>query len=182
MPRADLPALLSLVGPSGSGKTTLATALVAHWRAAGLRVGYVKHASHGFDLDRPGKDSARATQAGADGVVLAGPQGVAFLDPAEDADPRSLVTRFLADRDLVVLEGFRAAALPCVVVVGQAGPSVAGAEVRGQILAWVRGADAPQPKSLRAPVFDTPDIARLAAHLEPLLRLPRPTAAQAGRA
>lgn len=166
--RAQRPLLLGLVGPSGAGKTTLAAALLRHWGSAGLRVGYVKHASHGFELDRPGKDSYRATEAGADGVVLAGPQGVAFLEPAEEADPRRLVERFLPGRDLVLLEGFRGAGLPSVVVVGRAGPATAEAEVAGPILARVRGADAP---GALPEAFDSADVARLAAHLEPLLGL-----------
>ena len=177
MPRPASPALLSLVGPSGAGKTTLATGLLAHWRGLGLRVGYLKHASHGFELDRPGKDSARAAVAGADGVVLAGPGGVAFLDPHDDLDPRRLAARFLAGRDVVLCEGFRHAALPSLVVVGASGPAAARAEVRGRLLAWVRGAGAPELPPSALPVFGTSDVGRIAGWVERRLRLPAPSAA-----
>lgn len=173
-----LPVLVSLLGDSGAGKTTLAEALLARWRAQGRRVGFVKHASHGFELDRPGKDSARAAQAGAEGVVLAGPQGVAFLEPEPDLDPRSLVRRFLADREAVVLEGFRDAALPCVLVVGPRGPAVARTAARGRVLAYVRGCGAPAftAGDVDAPVFETPEAGRLALHLEARLGLARDAA------
>jgi molybdopterin-guanine dinucleotide biosynthesis protein B len=165
--------LVSLLGDSGTGKTTLSVGLLARWRSSGLRVGYIKHASHGFDLDRPGKDSARASEAGAEGVVLTGPQGVAFQEQEPDLDPRRLVRRFLADRDVVVLERFRDAALPSVLVVGPRGPAVARAAARGQVLAYVRGAGSPPfaSESAATPVFETEDLESLAAHLEARLRL-----------
>ncbi len=55
---------------SNSGKTTLIEKIVKHLKARGLRVAVVKHASAGFELDRPGKDSWRFQEAGADSVVL----------------------------------------------------------------------------------------------------------------
>jgi molybdopterin-guanine dinucleotide biosynthesis adapter protein len=48
-----------VVGRSGSGKTTLIVSLIKELRDRGLRVGSVKHAKHGFEFDRPGKDSWR---------------------------------------------------------------------------------------------------------------------------
>ena len=51
--------IIGLAGWSGSGKTTLITKLVPLLKARGLSVSTLKHAHHGFDLDRPGKDSFR---------------------------------------------------------------------------------------------------------------------------
>ena len=48
--------LFGIVGASGSGKTTLITALLHEFRHRGLSVSTIKHAHHGFDMDRPGKD------------------------------------------------------------------------------------------------------------------------------
>jgi len=108
------PVVIKLVGPSGAGKTTLAESLLRALRGQGLRVGYVKHAAHGFDLDRPGKDSARAAAAGACGVALAGPAGIAYLAPEREAAPEDLATRFFADADLVLVEGFSQARVPTI--------------------------------------------------------------------
>jgi molybdopterin-guanine dinucleotide biosynthesis protein MobB len=106
------PHLLKLVGASGAGKTTLAEALIRRLARRGLCVGYVKHAAHGFELDRPGKDSARAAAAGAAGVLLVGPRGLAYLGAGERASAQQAAERFFPRADLVLVEGFRAARVP----------------------------------------------------------------------
>lgn len=103
------------MGPSGVGKTTLAERLIRDWTKSGLKVGYLKHAAHGFDLDRKGKDSERASRAGAQGVALLGPGQVAFLESGPGAETENLVRRLFAGYDLVVVEGFNLSKLPCVV-------------------------------------------------------------------
>jgi molybdopterin-guanine dinucleotide biosynthesis protein B len=143
MTAAKRPHLLSLLGPSNAGKTTLAVRLVERWSAGGLAVGYLKHASHGFEMDRPGKDSARATAAGAVGVGVAGPEGTAFLEPVRHEDPRLLATRFLPHADVVVVEGFRDAALPAVVLAGADGAAAVLETARGEILAVVAPRESP---------------------------------------
>ena len=49
--------VFGIAGYSGSGKTTLLEKLIPQFTARGLRVSVIKHAHHGFDIDRPGKDS-----------------------------------------------------------------------------------------------------------------------------
>ena len=50
-------AVISFVAAaSGSGKTTLIEKIVAILKSKGLRVAVIKHASAGYDLDKPGKD------------------------------------------------------------------------------------------------------------------------------
>ena len=58
-------AVISVVGPSGTGKTTLLERIVPALGRRGLGVGVVKHASHGFLAERPGKDSHRLYESGA---------------------------------------------------------------------------------------------------------------------
>jgi len=102
--------VLGIVGGSGSGKTTLITALVPRLAAHGLSVSVVKHAHHGFDIDRPGKDSFRHREAGAREVLVASPQRWALLCENRDAEPplATLLAR-LAPVDLVLVEGFKSA-------------------------------------------------------------------------
>ncbi len=57
--------VLGISGWSGSGKTTLLTGLLPELIGRGLTVSTIKHAHHGFDVDRPGKDSHRHREAGA---------------------------------------------------------------------------------------------------------------------
>ncbi len=167
------PVLVALVGPSGAGKTTLAAALVRRWSAAGLRVGYVKHASHGFEMDRPGKDTDRLAGAGAAGVAVSGPSGTAYLERTASRDPVALVARFFPTADVVVVEGFREAGLPSVVLTGDAEPAAAVAEARGAVLAVAAPAhrlEAARSCAREAAVLDRDDIVGIAAHLEAALR------------
>jgi len=98
---------LGIIGYSNTGKTTLIEKLVPLFTAQGLRVAAIKHAHHGFDMDRPGKDSYRYRQAGAHQVLIATADRWALLTetprPATLAD---LVAQ-LAPCDLVIVEGFR---------------------------------------------------------------------------
>ncbi len=91
---------------SNSGKTTLIEKVVALLKTRGLRVAVIKHASKGFDLDRPGKDSWRFRKAGADEVVLVGPDSIAIQRfSAGHPDVDEIVGQIHAD--IVILEGFK---------------------------------------------------------------------------
>ena len=105
--------LMGLVGASGSGKTTLITALLPLLRQSGLRVSTIKHAHHGFDLDRPGKDSYRHREAGAEEVMLVSGGRWALMSeaPEEDLDLAAL-TRRMAPVDLLLVEGFKLERIP----------------------------------------------------------------------
>lgn len=116
----DLP-VLGFVAPSGSGKTTLLRRLVAALQSRGLRVGYLKHAHHSFDLDRPGKDSYEIRAAGAAQTLLASRERWALQvendRKGEDPDLESMLARFECDRlDLVLVEGFKHARYPKIEV------------------------------------------------------------------
>lgn len=104
---------LALVGWSGSGKTTLLTALLPLLTARGLSVSTIKHAHHGFDMDRPGKDSFRHRAAGAHEVLVASEHRWALLHEGagEEWTLNSLLAR-LAPVDLVLVEGFKSGPCP----------------------------------------------------------------------
>jgi molybdopterin-guanine dinucleotide biosynthesis protein B len=92
---------------SNSGKTTLIEKVVPILKARGLRVAVVKHASAGFHLDKPGKDSWRFQQAGADAVILVGPGKLVLMKKTEhDLSPAEL-DQLTWDADIVILEGFK---------------------------------------------------------------------------
>ena len=61
---------VAIIGWSGTGKTTLAERLVPVLSARGLRTGYLKGSSHGFQMDREGKDTDRVFRSGADRVAI----------------------------------------------------------------------------------------------------------------
>lgn len=109
-PIGTLP-VIGFVGASGSGKTTLIEAVLPLLIRAGLRTAVLKHAHHGFDMDRPGKDSHRVREAGAAQVlvasrerwVLMGEETPGLTEPAF----HELLARFDPSKvDLVLVEGF----------------------------------------------------------------------------
>jgi molybdopterin-guanine dinucleotide biosynthesis adapter protein len=99
---------MGIVGWSGSGKTTLLTALLPLLRAHGLTVSTVKHTHHGFDMDRPGKDTFRHREAGAREVLVASGERWALLHEVSGPEPRlpELLARMQLV-DLVLVEGFK---------------------------------------------------------------------------
>lgn len=102
-----MPKVVSFVGRSNSGKTTVVSKVVAELKTRGLKVGVIKHAHHGFDLDREGSDSATYGNAGADAVMLASPQGMALLRPDPSDKDLDRLIAFMSDMDLVITEGFK---------------------------------------------------------------------------
>jgi molybdopterin-guanine dinucleotide biosynthesis adapter protein len=103
--------ILAFVGSSGSGKTTLIERVLPFLLAYGYRVGVVKHAHQGFEIDHPGKDSHRVRRAGAAQVLVGSNRQWALIgdEPPGADEPRlgSLVARFApGEIDLVLAEGF----------------------------------------------------------------------------
>jgi molybdopterin-guanine dinucleotide biosynthesis protein B len=99
---------IGFIGYSNSGKTTLIERLIPLLIARGLTVSAVKNAHHGFDMDRPGKDSFRYREAGASQVLIATSLRWALLTetPQAPASLESLLAQ-LAPCDLVLVEGFK---------------------------------------------------------------------------
>src|SRR6516165_1419342 len=106
--------LIGFIGSSGSGKTTLIERLLPVLKQRELRVSAIKHAHHGFDLDKPGKDSFRYREAGAEEVMLVADGRWALLREEEATLPM-LVAR-MAPVDLVLVEGFKLAEIPKIEV------------------------------------------------------------------
>ncbi len=106
-----MPPVLSIVGKSESGKTTLIEKLIPALKRRGYRVGIVKHAHHGFTMDRKGKDSYRHRQAGADSVMIASPGQIAMIKTVSGECLDDLVAYF-ADVDLLITEGFKSDRAP----------------------------------------------------------------------
>lgn len=107
---AGMPPLVQCVGWSGSGKTTFLEKLIPRLTAAGLRVAVMKHDGHGFEMDRPGKDTYRLSAAGAVCTAILGPNGFAVLG-REPIDFDELRAK-LSPADLILCEGMKYAGWP----------------------------------------------------------------------
>ena len=106
--------IFGFAGWSGSGKTTLIESLIPRLVKRGLRVSLIKHAHHTFDVDQPGKDSYRHRHAGAAEVLVTSSRRWVLMHELRGAaePPFDEQLRRLSPCDLVLVEGFKRAAIP----------------------------------------------------------------------
>jgi len=134
------PLVIGVVGESGSGKTTVIVDVVRRLAQEGIRVAAVKHAAHGFDIDRAGSDSARVAGAGAALVVLAGPAEtlLRMTAPLRSRDQAAGLAIAAAEQiwgeppAVVLVEGFQHSSGP-VITVGPQKPGAAAREVLAEV-------------------------------------------------
>jgi molybdopterin-guanine dinucleotide biosynthesis protein B len=106
--------VFGFTGPSGSGKTTTIEHVIPLLCDMGLAVSVIKHTHHGFDIDKPGKDSWRQREAGAQEVLLASDmRWVLMHELRGNPEPElSEQLRRLSVCDLVLVEGFKRQPIP----------------------------------------------------------------------
>lgn len=156
------PQIISIAGKSDSGKTTLLEKLIAELTGRGHRIGTVKHAHDGFDLDQKGKDSWRHKKAGAAETLVITDRRVALVkdDTRHDIDK---MKAYLKDTDLILAEGFKRQPLPKIEIFrknsGHASPLCLDSQ---DLVAFVTDTDY-RPD---VPVFGPEDIKELGDFLE----------------
>jgi len=104
--------VISIVGRSNSGKTTLLEKIVKEFSRRGYQIGTIKHDTHGFEIDYPGKDSYRHFHSGSKMTMILGPDKIAVVRRLDR--PLSLqqaIRIFFNDKynqlDLIITEGFK---------------------------------------------------------------------------
>ena len=101
------PPIVSVVGFSGAGKTTLLEKLIRVLSSRGYRVGSIKHDVHGFEMDKPGKDSWRHKHAGAATTLISSPHQIGMVkDVDHDHSPDELKV-FFRNIDIIITEGYK---------------------------------------------------------------------------
>jgi molybdopterin-guanine dinucleotide biosynthesis protein MobB len=112
-------AVVSVVGHANTGKTTLIAGIINSLAARGYRVAAVKHAAHGYEIDNRGKDSWQFFQAGANRVVVVGPESLT-VHTRHDAEPTlAELAGMIEDVDLILAEGFKSQPGPKIEVLRQ---------------------------------------------------------------
>jgi molybdopterin-guanine dinucleotide biosynthesis protein B len=99
--------VVSVVGKSDSGKTTLICGLLPELKRRGYRVATIKHDVHGFEIDKPGKDTWKHSQAGADIVVISSPVKIALMEKVGTELTLDQVISRIANVDLILSEGYK---------------------------------------------------------------------------
>ncbi|MCJ7763554.1 MAG: molybdopterin-guanine dinucleotide biosynthesis protein B [Dehalococcoidales bacterium] len=109
--------VISVVGRSNVGKTTFLEKVVKELKSRGYRMAVVKHDSHSFDIDHPGKDSWRLTQAGADVVAISSADKMAMVKrPARELTLDQLTGIVMNGVDIIITEGYKGADKPKIEV------------------------------------------------------------------
>jgi len=104
------PLVLAVVGRREAGKTRVIESLVRAFKARGLRVATAKHVpEEEFSLDKPGKDSWRHAEAGADAVTIVAPREVSTIRRLRGRGLTFEDVLAMASEgcDVLLLEGFK---------------------------------------------------------------------------
>ena len=99
--------IISIVGKAESGKTTLIERLIPELKRRGYKVGTVKHAFHGFEIDKKGKDSWRHKNAGADTVVTVSKERIVINKDNNNNEQLDSIARYFYGVDIIITEGFK---------------------------------------------------------------------------
>ncbi|HML31181.1 MULTISPECIES: molybdopterin-guanine dinucleotide biosynthesis protein B [Sporomusa] len=99
--------VISIVGRSDCGKTTYLEKLIREIKQRGYRVATIKHDVHGFDIDKPGKDTWRHAQAGADIVCISSPEKMAMIKKVDKELLLEEVAAHISGVDIIFTEGYK---------------------------------------------------------------------------
>lgn len=126
---------------SGSGKTHIIEFLIAEFKNRGLKVATVKHSSHAPDFDKPGKDTYRYRQSGADKVMMFSPHGM-FIYDSTDKNAAEIEDLAGSGVDIVLMEGFKDGPFPKIEVYNsEVNPVPLSVEEPGRFIAIISDAD-----------------------------------------
>jgi len=110
--KSNTPPIITVVGNSGSGKTTFIERLIPEIIKYELKVGTIKHDVHGFEMDKPGKDSWRHKKAGAATTIISSSRQIGMVkDVTCEHSPKELLSLF-EDVDIVIAEGYKSLKYP----------------------------------------------------------------------
>lgn len=105
--------VICFVGVSDCGKTTLLEKVIPLLKNKGYSVGVVKNDTHGFEVDKEGKDTYRHKQAGAKAVLISGPDQFALISDTDRFLTLDDFTFLMGDKvDVILTEGFKSSDKP----------------------------------------------------------------------
>lgn len=109
--------IVCVVGKSNVGKTTLVVKIIKELKKRNYKVSTIKHDAHGFDIDKPGKDTWKHSQAGADSVIISSPNGIAMMKKVEEEWDLDKLIELNNDSDIIIGEGFKKSNKPKIEVI-----------------------------------------------------------------
>jgi len=105
--------IICFVGSSDCGKTTLLEKVIKVLKNKGYKVGVIKNDTHGFEIDKEGKDTYRLKQAGANSVIISGPDKYAIISDTDKFYTLDDFAFYIGDKtDIILTEGFKSSKKP----------------------------------------------------------------------
>lgn len=151
------------MGSAGSGKTIFIEKLIRQLKIKNYRIGALKHTSHTFEIDSPGKDSFRLKESGSDiGGIFSPESFVTIRDLDKGVDIQKLIFDHFFDTDLVLIEGYKKSKYPKILVLGNEPDKEMKAFGKGELLAVVGDSKV----SAEVNFFSKHDVKKMAAFLE----------------
>lgn len=128
--------MVCIVGRSNSGKTTLIEQLIIEFKRRGYRVATIKHAGHGFQWDREGKDSWRHRMAGASTVIIVSSTDLGIItDLDKELSPDELKGKYIRDVDIILAEGYKYSNYPKIGIIRLEGDEEFFADQKDSLIA-----------------------------------------------
>lgn len=156
-----MPPIISIVGKSESGKTTLIEKIIPELKKRGYKIGTIKHAYHGFEIDQKGKDSWRHKKAGADMTLVASPGKIAIVKD-ENSEFLASLEKYFNDMDLVIVEGYKKESKPKIEIFRSTRHKKPLCQGDDNLIAFVTDIDV----DMKVPKFGLEDIEKLADLIE----------------
>lgn len=103
---------------SNTGKTLVVCRIVEELKNRGYRVATIKHDAHDFEIDKPGKDSWKHSQAGSDIVILSSKSKFAMIEKVNEEYLIDEIVKKIENNkiDIVITEGYKSQNKPKIEV------------------------------------------------------------------
>lgn len=158
--------IISIVGRTDSGKTTLLVKVVKELKRRGYRIGTIKHDTHGFQIDYPGKDSYKHFKAGSDATMILSATKLALVKRlTQSTSLDRIVQHYFADMDLVITEGFKRADKPKIEILRGKHPDTPSCLPKDKLIALVTNKPIEQ-QDKKIPRFRLNETKRLTDFIE----------------
>ena len=152
--------VFTFVAYSGTGKTTYIEKLIKELTVRGLRVGAVKHDAHEFEIDKPGKDSWRFAQAGAQAVAISSATKSAVME-YRPLGYSEIIGR-MRDVDIIICEGWHTEGENRILL----WRSTSGSEMKLDPAGCIAVVSDAEPDTRGTPLFPLDDPAPMADFLQ----------------
>jgi molybdopterin-guanine dinucleotide biosynthesis protein B len=147
--------IVIVTGRSNSGKTTLIVKMITELKRRGYKVGTIKHHEGDFEMDKPGKDTWKHAQAGADAVAMSSSDKLALIKKVKTDTKIDSIAELMNDVDIIICEGYKHEKRPKIEVLRIEKYKEPLSSSKDDVIAIV--SDRPNDVSFNAPVLSWDD-------------------------